>query len=95
MKFFNIGFGNMEAVDRIVTLVSPDYAPIKRLIQDAKDDGRVIDVPCGRKTRAVIVTASEHVILAAIQTEPIAHRLEHGGAMAMDEEETEDETEAK
>ena len=75
MKFINIGYGNMVAVDRIVTLVSPDSAPIKRLIQDAKDDGRVIDVTCGRKTRAVIVTDSEHVILAAIQTETIANRL--------------------
>ena len=58
MKFINIGYGNMVAVDRIVTLVSPDSAPIKRLIQDAKDDGRVIDVTCGRKTRAVIITDS-------------------------------------
>ena len=76
MKFINIGYGNMVAVDRIVTLVSPDSAPIKRLIQDAKDDGRVIDVTCGRKTRAVIITDSEHVILSALQTETIANRLE-------------------
>ena len=76
MRFINIGYGNMVAVDRIVTLVSPDSAPIKRLIQDAKDDGRVIDVTCGRKTRAVIITDSEHVILSAIQTETIANRLE-------------------
>ena len=59
MKFINIGYGNMVAVDRIVTLVSPDSAPIKRLIQDAKDDGRVIDVTCGRKTRAVIITDAD------------------------------------
>ena len=76
MKFINIGYGNMVAVDRIVSLVSPDSAPIKRLIQDAKDDGRVIDVTCGRKTRAVIITDSEHVILSAIQTETIANRLD-------------------
>ena len=75
MKFINIGYGNMVAVDRIVTLVSPDSAPIKRLIQDAKDDGRVIDV-CGRKTRAVIITDSEHVILSALQAETIANRLD-------------------
>ena len=74
MKFINIGYGNMVAVDRIVTLVSPDSAPIKRLIQDAKDDGRVIDVTCGRKTRAVIITDSEHVILSALQAETIANR---------------------
>ena len=91
MKFINIGYGNMVAVDRIVALVSPDSAPIKRLIQDAKDDGRVIDVTCGRKTRAVIVTDSEHVILAAIQTETIANRLESDGDLSMEEDEPEDE----
>ena len=70
MKFINIGYGNMVAVERIVTLVSPDSAPIKRLIQDAKDDGRVIDVTCGRKTRAVIITDSEHVILPPSRPRP-------------------------
>ena len=77
MKFINIGFGNMVAVDRIVALVSSDSAPIKRLIQDAKDDGRTIDVTCGRRTRAVIITDSEHVILSAIQAETIANRLDN------------------
>lgn len=87
MKFINIGFGNMVAVDRIVTLASPDSAPIKRLIQDAKDEGRVIDVSCGRRTRAVIITDSDHVILSAIQSETIANRLDSNGA----ETDTEDE----
>ena len=76
MKFINIGFGNMVAVDRMVALVSPDSAPVKRLIQDAKDEGRTIDVTCGRRTRAVIITDSEHVILSAIQAETIANRLD-------------------
>ena len=76
MKFINIGFGNMVAADRIVTLESPDSAPIKRLIQDAKDEGRVIDVTCGRRTRAVIITDSDHVILSAIQAETVANRLD-------------------
>ena len=76
MKFINIGFGNMVASDRVITIVSPDSAPIKRLIQDAKDAGRVIDVSCGRRTRAVIITDSEHVILSAIQAETIANRLD-------------------
>ena len=67
MKFINIGYGNMVAAERIVALVSPDSAPIKRIIQDAKDAGRVIDVTCGRKTRAVIITDSDHVILSALQ----------------------------
>ena len=90
MKFINIGYGNMVAVDRIVTLVSPDSAPIKRLIQDAKDEGRTIDVTCGRRTRAVIITDSEHVILSAIQAETIANRLEDE-AIDEDEETGEDE----
>ena len=75
MKFINIGLGNMVASHRVVTLVSPDSAPIKRLIQDARDTGRVIDVSCGRRTRSVIITDSEHVILSAIQPETIATRL--------------------
>ena len=78
MKFINVGFGNMVAADRVVALANPDSAPIKRLIQDSKDDGRAIDVTCGRRTRAVIVTDSDHVILSAIQTETIAHRLTTG-----------------
>ena len=86
MKFINVGFGNMVASDRIVALASPDSAPIKRLIHDAKDAGRTIDVSCGRRTRSVIITDSEHVILSAIQTETIANRLE-GGDNGVDEEE--------
>jgi regulator of extracellular matrix RemA (YlzA/DUF370 family) len=75
MKFINIGFGNMVSAERVVAIASPDSAPIKRLVQDAKEDGRVIDASCGRKTRSVIVTDSEHVILSALQTETITHRL--------------------
>ena len=74
----------MMAADRIVALVSPESAPIKRLVQDAKDAGRTIDVTCGRRTRAVIVTDSEHVILSAIQAETIANRLDND---LLDEEE--------
>ena len=85
MKFINIGFGNMVAVDRIVAIASPDSAPIKRLVQDAKDGGRTIDVSCGRRTRAVIITDSEHVILSAIQSDRIANRLD-GGDNSSDEE---------
>ncbi len=76
MKFINVGFGNMVAAERVVALASPDSAPVKRLIQDAKDDGRAIDVTCGRRTRSVIITDSEHVILSAIQSETIANRLD-------------------
>ena len=91
MKFINIGFGNMVAVDRIVALVSSDSAPIKRLIQDAKDDGRTIDVTCGRRTRAVIITDSEHVILSAIQTETIANRLDSSADTDADDSDADDE----
>ena len=89
MKFINIGVGNMVASDRIVALANPDSAPIKRLSQDSKDDGRAIDVTCGRRTRAVIITDSEHVILSAIQTETIANRLESSDADE-DEDESDD-----
>ena len=88
MKFINVGFGNLVAADRVVALASPDSAPIKRLVQDAKDSGRAIDVTCGRRTRAVIITDSEHVIMSAIQTETIANRLDDAQA-ENDEEETE------
>lgn len=86
MKFINIGFGNMVSANRIVAIASPDSAPIKRLVQDAKEDNRAIDVSCGRRTRAVIITDSDHVILSAIQTETISNRL-------CDDEEDEDTAE--
>ena len=87
MKFINVGYGNLIAADRIITLTSPDSAPIKRMIQDAKDQGRVIDVSCGRKTRAVIITDSDHIILSALLTETIANRLVEGGGADGDDEE--------
>ena len=76
----------MVAADRIVTIVSPESAPIKRLMQDAKAEGRVIDVSCGRRTRAVIITDSGHVIFSAIQSETVANRLENGSDTDEDEE---------
>ena len=87
MKFINIGFGNMVAADRIVTIVSPESAPIKRLMQDAKSEGKVIDVSCGRRTRAVIITDSGHVIFSAIQSETIANRLDTDTEIEDDSEE--------
>lgn len=85
MKFINVGFGNMVAAERVVAVVSPDSAPIKRLIQDAKDSGRAIDVTCGKRTRAVIITDSEHVVLSALKSETISNRL--GDDECDDEEE--------
>ena len=87
MKFINIGFGNMVSVSRIVAIAAPDSAPIKRLVQDAKEDDRVIDVSCGRRTRAVIITDSDHVILSAIQAETITNRLANEDTSSEDEAE--------
>jgi len=89
MRFISIGFGNMVSAGRVVTLVSPDSAPVKRLIQDAREAGRVIDVTCGRRTRSVIITDSDHVILSAIQAETISNRLngESGDSSDTDEDE--------
>jgi len=78
MKFINVGFNNMIAVSRVIALITPDSAPAKRLVQDAKDTGRAIDCTSGRRTRSVIITDSEHVILSAIQPETIANRLSDG-----------------
>ncbi len=70
-KFINVGYGNLIAANRIVTVASPDAAPIKRLVQDARDAGVVIDVSCGKKTRSVIVTDSRHVILSSLEPEAL------------------------
>ena len=75
MKLINIGFGNMVSASRLVAIVSPESAPIKRIIQDAKDRGTLIDATYGRRTRAVLVTDSDHVILSAVQPETVANRL--------------------
>ena len=70
----NIGFGNVVSAAKVVAIVSPESAPIKRVIQDAKDKGRVIDATYGRRTRAVIITDSDHIILCPVQPETMAHR---------------------
>ncbi|MFD1394618.1 extracellular matrix/biofilm regulator RemA [Kroppenstedtia eburnea] len=75
IKLINIGFGNIVSANRIISIVSPDSAPIKRIIQEARDRGALIDATYGRRTRAVIVTDSDHVILSAVQPETVAHRL--------------------
>ncbi len=71
----NIGFGNIVAANRIVAIVSPESAPIKRIIQEAREKGILIDATYGRRTRAVIITDSSHVILSAVQPETVANRL--------------------
>ncbi|TCK98342.1 hypothetical protein EDC19_0762 [Natranaerovirga hydrolytica] len=76
IKLINIGFGNIVNANRVISIVSPESAPIKRIIQTARDDGLLIDATYGRRTRAVIVTDSGYVILSAIQPETVAHRID-------------------
>ena len=91
MKFINIGSGNMVAAGRVVALASPDSAPIKRLVSEAKEDGRVIDVSCGRRTRTVIITDSDHLILSAIKAETISNRMLDSDSEGEGNEEEEEE----
>lgn len=74
MKLINVGFGNMVSSDRLIAIVSPESAPIKRMIQDARDRGMLIDATYGRRTRAVLITDSDHIILSAIQPETVGNR---------------------
>jgi len=74
IKLINIGFGNIVSAHRVVAIVSPESAPIKRIISDARDSKQLVDATYGRRTRAVIITDSGHVILSAIQPETVAHR---------------------
>lgn len=77
MQFINIGFGNIVSASRVIAIVSPEAAPIKRIVQESKDKGVAIDATCGRKTRAVLIMDSGNIILSAIQPETIASRLEN------------------
>ena len=90
MKLVNIGFGNMVNSARMIAIVSPESAPIKRMIQDAKERGSLIDATHGRRTRAVIITDSDHVILTYLQSETVANRVSEEDEL-LDEEEDEDE----
>jgi len=78
MKLINIGFGNVVASGRLVAVVSPDSAPIKRIIQDAKQKGNLVDATYGRRCKAVLFTDSDHIVLSAISPETIANRIEEG-----------------
>jgi len=75
IKLINIGFGNIVSGNRVIAMVSPESAPIKRIITEARERGMLIDATYGRRTRAVIITDSDHVILSAVQPETVAHRL--------------------
>ena len=91
MKLINIGFGNMVSANRLVAIVSPESAPIKRIIQDAKERGSLIDATSGRRTRAVLVSDSEPVILSAVQPETVANRLNDRDEDLEDEEELDED----
>ena len=79
MQLVNIGIGNMVSAERMVAIVSPDSAPIKRIVQDSKERGVLIDATCGRKTRTVIIMESDHVVLSALQPETVANRFNNRG----------------
>ena len=87
LRLTNVGFGNVVSSGSIIAIVSPEAAPIKRLIQDAREKGCLIDATCGRRTRAVIVMDSEHVVLSAVQPETISRRLDSMQFMKEAEEE--------
>lgn len=87
MKLINIGFGSMISANRLVAVVSPDSAPIKRMIQEARERGSLIDASYGRRTRAVLITDSDHIILSALQPETVAGRLNGREEVAGEEEE--------
>ncbi len=89
MRLINIGFGNLVSANRMIAIVSPESAPIKRIIQDAKERGTLIDATHGRRTRAVIITDSDHIILSYLQAERVANRLSDENAV--DDEEDTDE----
>ena len=87
MKLINIGFGNMVSANRLVAIVSPESAPIKRIIADARERGSLIDATYGGRTRAVIITDSDHVILSAVQPETVANRLDDDDEEELEEDE--------
>ncbi len=86
MRLINIGFGNMVSADRIVAIVSPDSAPVKRLVQEARERKHVVDATQGRRTRAVIVTDTDHVVLCAIQPETVSARAQSRELLSDDKE---------
>lgn len=80
MKLINIGFGNIVPAEKVVAIISPESAPIKRVMHEADERGKLINATYGRRTRAVIVTSSDHIILSALQPETISNRLNQEGA---------------
>ena len=90
MRFVNIGFGNTVCAERIVAVVSPESAPIKRIIQESRDKGMLIDATYGRKTKSVVICDSGHIILSAVQTETVASRLSKDEFVTSEDDRVED-----
>ena len=87
MKLINIGFGNMVSANRLIAIVSPESAPIKRIIQDSRDRGTLIDATYGRRTRSVLIMDNDHLVLSALQPDTVASRLESREAPEAEEDE--------
>ena len=85
MRFINIGFGNMVSAGRLIALVTPDSAPVKRIIQEARDRGSLIDAACGGRTRTVLVMDSDHVVLSAVAPDTVSARFENNREVKEDE----------
>lgn len=90
MKLINIGFGNMVSGDRLIAIVSPESAPIKRIVQEARERGMLVDATYGRRTRSVIITDSDHIILSALQAETLGNRAENKDNNDNDDKDTEE-----
>ena len=86
MKLINIGFGNMISASRLIAIVSPESAPIKRMVQEARDRGVLVDATYGRKTRAVLIMDNDHLVLSALQPETVANRISGQDAQVEEEE---------
>ena len=87
MKLVNIGFGNLVSAGRVIAIVSPDSAPIKRMVQEARDRGTLIDATYGRRTRSVLIMDNDHLVLSALQPDTVASRLESREAPEAEEDE--------
>ena len=91
IRLINIGFGNFVSAQRLISIVSPDAAPVKRIVQDARENKTLVDASCGRRTRAVLIMDSGHVVLSALQPETVAHRLDDDREPLGGDEEESDE----
>lgn len=90
VKLINVGYGNFVSADRLISIVGPESAPVKRIVQEAREGHILIDASCGRRTRAVLIMDSGHVVLSAVQPETVAHRLDDRTDTGLTEEESDE-----